>query len=240
MGLNLINASNGNGEAVRASVTAIRAQGSTTLKVDSLTNWPANFIATSGKLLPDGDLDPETVVVFFGHLTGSDIIIDGFAPGYDDDGSKVSDVVLIKPTTLWADQIAETLEVSLENDGTLNENAIEQVLSSGQIAEDLRIKPRISSAASGNIAPNIDEYNYYRRTGATATVAVANPIGTPNDGEGLLIEITGTAARAITWGDAFVAKSQYGLSLPSTTVTTNTTFVTFVYNEALTKYVAVM
>lgn len=242
MGLNHIKASNGNGEAVRASVTALRAEGSTTLKVDALTNWPPFFIATAGKLLATGELDPSTTIVFEGHITGSDIVIDAFAPGYEDEGNSVGDAVLVKPSTLWADTIAEVLDVSLDNDGTLNDEAIEQVLGTGQIADDIRIAPRISAVDTlATLTPDVDDYNYYRITAQAGALAVANHEGTPLDGEGLLIEIqdSGTS-RAISWGTDYVADSVYGLTLPTATVAGKTHFITFIWNEALAKYVAVL
>ena len=100
MSLNLIRASDGTGEAVRASVTAIRAPGSTTINVDAITNWPATFVATTGDLLASGALDPATVLVFKGSLSGSTIVIDTIAPGYTDNGSAVGNVVILKPSTL--------------------------------------------------------------------------------------------------------------------------------------------
>lgn len=117
MGISLINASNGSGEAVRANVTAIRISGSTTIAVDSVTNWPASFIATSGKLLSGGIISG--AFVFNGHLSGSTIIIDSMAPGYTDTGNSVGDIVVIKPTTAWADTVGASLGVSHNDDGTL-------------------------------------------------------------------------------------------------------------------------
>lgn len=107
--INLINASDGNGEAVRGSVTAARSIGATTLKADSITNWPTNFICTTGVKKSDGTLDADTVQVFSGHLSGSNIIIDTFAPGYTDLGNSVGDLTLIKPNTMWADNLADII-----------------------------------------------------------------------------------------------------------------------------------
>jgi hypothetical protein len=105
--INLVNVSNGNGEAVRGSVTDKRAISSTALKVDSLLNWPQYFIATTGIKNKDDSLDPDSVTVFSGHLSGTNtIIIDDFAPGYADIGNSVADMVLIKPNTMWADNLA--------------------------------------------------------------------------------------------------------------------------------------
>lgn len=124
MTLDLLAASDGNGEAVRATVTGIRSAGATVINVDALTNWPASFIATSGSLLADGTLDPATALVFEGHTSGSTIVIDSIAPGYTDNGNTVSQVVIVKPATHWADTLKDDLSVSLNNDGTLKDNII--------------------------------------------------------------------------------------------------------------------
>lgn len=110
MDISSIRASNGIGEAVRASVTGIRAPGSTTLAIDSHVNWNDTFIATAGEILPNGTLDPTSALVFEGHVAGATLIIDSIAPGYIDAGNSVGDTVLIKPTTMWADRIADIME----------------------------------------------------------------------------------------------------------------------------------
>lgn len=117
--IGLIRASNGVGEAVRGSVTGARSPGATTLMVDSIINWPQTFIATTGKQLPDDSLDPSSVLVFKGHLSGSNIEIVEIAPGYVDQGSSVGDVVLLKPTTPWANEVADVLSVSHKDDGSI-------------------------------------------------------------------------------------------------------------------------
>lgn len=239
--LEYIRASDGTGEAVRATVQAARSVGATTLQLDSNTNYPDKLIGTTGNYNAETDqLEPGTISVFLAHRDGPNVIIDEFAPGYSDIGNTVGQVMVIKPATAWADMIADLLEVSHNPDGTLNDAALDEV-AEGLNGAQVRLKPRISTTVStATLAPNIDNANYYRVTGQTAAIAISNPTGTPVDGEGLLIEIKGTADRAITWGTAYIADSQYGLSLPSTTVTTKTTFITFVWNEALAKWVAVL
>lgn len=130
MGLKHIRGSNGNGEAVLATVTAARSAGSTIITVDSVTNWPQDFIATAGKKLADNTLDPTTVIVFTGHLSGLSIVIDSIAPGYSDTrGSAVADVVVLKPTTQWANNINDTLAVSINDNGTLNTTQVTNAVS---------------------------------------------------------------------------------------------------------------
>lgn len=104
-----IRASNGDGEAVRAIVTENRGIGNLALVVDSVLNWPHKFFATAGTVVDD-ELDPETVTVFRGHLDGSIIMIEEFSPGYSDIGNLENQVVVLKPTTPWADAVAEAME----------------------------------------------------------------------------------------------------------------------------------
>src|SRR5690606_16748867 len=106
-----LRASNGLGEAVRANVVVDREIGSMEINVDTLLNWPPKFIATSGALdLATGTFDPETVTVFYGHSEGNYIKIDKFAPGYEDIGNQANDMVVLKPTTPWADAVVEAVE----------------------------------------------------------------------------------------------------------------------------------
>lgn len=234
-----IYASNGSGEAPRMTVTAARASGATTLTVDAVTNVPAKFIATSGTLNTTTDLiDPATMKVFRGQVVSGAIQINGFAPGYVDTGNTVGQVVIIKPTTHWADFVAgaltdmkDTFGVSVDTTtGALTAAAVLQA-GAGRRTPRIRVQTTVAT-----LAPNIDTYNYERVTAQASAIAISNPLGTPADGEGLLIEITGTAARAITWDTAYESNSEYGLALPTTTVTTKTTFRTFVWSAARSKW----
>jgi len=99
----VLEASDGEGEPIRAAVQAPRDIGSSSLTVNLTTNWPTGtFIATTGTLLSSGKLDPTTVQVFYGTCSGATITITSFAPGYTDLGNSIGDVVVIKPTTEWA------------------------------------------------------------------------------------------------------------------------------------------
>ena len=106
-----VSASDGTGEAVRSVITTERLIGATTLITDSVLHWPNKFIATSGTLDPvTGILDEDTITVFKGYLTGSIITIDEYAPGYTDIGHEVGQVVVLKPSTLWADIVRAYLD----------------------------------------------------------------------------------------------------------------------------------
>ena len=114
-----IAASDGTGEAVRAIVTTQRLIGSVTIITDSVDGWPNKFVATSGTLnVSTGLLEEGTVTVFKGHLTGSIITIDDYAPGYSDEGHEVGQVIVLKPTTLWADLVKDYLDTLLVGDAT--------------------------------------------------------------------------------------------------------------------------
>ena len=100
-------ASDGNGEAVRATVQTTRGIGATTITVDHTTHWPTGtFIATTGTLLATGELNPATVQVFYGTASGTTITISSYAPGYSDLGNAIGDVVVLKPSTEWANAVS--------------------------------------------------------------------------------------------------------------------------------------
>ncbi|XP_065198967.1 mucin-19-like [Sycon ciliatum] len=112
-----LKASNGSGEAVQAILVTDRSVGNSEFNVDSVLNWPAKFIATVGTLdASTGTLDPNTITVFFGSLSGSYIEIDSFAPGYSDTGNTQDQIIVLKPTTAWSDGIAETIQASGSGD----------------------------------------------------------------------------------------------------------------------------
>lgn len=104
-----LNASDGTGEAVRAVVAADRDIGNVEINVDSTDNWPSKWVATSGTVLASGVFDPDTICVFYGYTSGSFLYIDGFAPGYSDVGHTANQIIVIKPTTLWADTLVDSI-----------------------------------------------------------------------------------------------------------------------------------
>lgn len=235
MGLNLIRASSGSGEAVRASVTAIRSAGSTIVTVDSVANWPTNFIATSGTLLADGTLDPATVTVFGGHKSGSTAVIDSIAPGYTDIGNTVGQIVVIKPTTFWVDNLADFLAVNFNDNGTFNSTGATNI-ATALSGKSVRLKPRlVTAASSATLTPDIDTANVYELSAQAAGLTIANPAGTPNDGDVLIFRIkdNGTA-RAIGFGNAYVNVS--GLDIITTTVINKWTYIGIQYNLAAAKW----
>ena len=65
------------------------------------------------------------------------------------------------------------------------------------------------------------------------TSMTTNLSGTPVDGQQLRIAITGTAARAITWGAGFESST---VTLPTTTVISKTLYLGIIYNSTDAKW----
>jgi hypothetical protein len=142
--INLIKASDGTGNASTATVQTVRNSGVTTIIVDTVNNIPATFMGSMGT--PHTFVDPvtseeitviseATAVDFTGHVSGANLEIDSIAPGGTDLGSAVGDIVVIRPTTDWANNLADTLAASHDNDGTLKAGAVDNsaVLAAGII-----------------------------------------------------------------------------------------------------------
>lgn len=106
-----LRASNGSGEAVRCIVVEPRGVGDLVFNNTTPTNWHTYFIAMAGTVDPVTDRFIEgEYIVFKGHLDGSAITIDELAPGYVDNGNLEDDIIVIKPTTLWADIVADAVD----------------------------------------------------------------------------------------------------------------------------------
>lgn len=194
--LRYLKASDGTGSAVLAHVTNPRLTGATTLKVDNVDNWPPFFIATSGTLAPNGYIAEATKCEFRGHLSGADIVIDGFEPGFTDSGNTTQHVVIIKQTTGWSNGVTEAMQVAHNQDGTLKDKiATLPKINGGTTAGVL------TTDASGNVtvgAKTVDAngwtvYNYggwkeyeiwfdIGSGGDYDTAAISLPVGVPNMG----------------------------------------------------------
>lgn len=145
--IGLVRASDGSGNASIATVQSTRSPGATTISVDTVSGIPTNFYGSMGT--PHTFTDPitseeitviseATAVDFEGHVDGSDLEIDAIGDGYVDDGSSAGDIVIIKPTSNYANNIADVLEVSHDDDGTLKDGAVDaaSVLGTGVVEAD--------------------------------------------------------------------------------------------------------
>lgn len=100
----------------------------------------------------------------------------------------------------------------------------------------LRVTPRVGTVASSATPTiNTDNVDVFVITAQAVDITsmTTNLSGTPTNGQVLLISITGTAARAITWGASF----ENGLfALPTTTVSTARLDTLLVWNAATSKW----
>lgn len=97
-----------------------------------------------------------------------------------------------------------------------------------------RVTPRTgTTTSSATPSINSDNVDYYSITALTTAITGVTVTGTPTDGQKLWISITGTAARAITWGTNFEAST---VALPTTTVSTNRLDCGFVWNTVSSKW----
>ena len=102
-----------------------------------------------------------------------------------------------------------------------------------------RITARTGTVASDATPTiNTDNVDFFSITAQTAAITsfTTNLSGTPTVGQTLWIAITGTAARAITWGASFEAST---IALPTTTVGTNRLDVAFIWTGAIWRCVGV-
>lgn len=82
--------------------------------------------------------------------------------------------------------------------------------------------------SSATITPPSDVVNQYNVTALATNATFAAPSGTPADGQKLLLRIKDNgSARTLTWNAIYRA---IGVTLPTTTVATKTTYVGCVYN----------
>jgi len=105
-----------------------------------------------------------------------------------------------------------------------------------QTLTNKRITPRAgTTTSSATPTINTDTTDFYHLTAQSEAITsfTTNLSGTPTDNQKLWIAVTGTAARAITWGTSFEAGA---MALPTTTVTTQRLDVGFVWNAVTSKW----
>lgn len=227
--IDLIRASNGSGDAVKATVTNARVISSTTIQVDATTNWPSKFIAAVGNVDGTGAFVPATVTVFNGILSGGNIEITSFAPGYTDLGNTPEQVVVLKPTTAWANEMANTLAVSHNDNGTMKANSVTTTaitdanVTTAKIANNAVIAGKIDFTTFGTVDANGWKdfgtfwYKRYNATNNTSISANANiyvdtisSSGNPPVGGGAWSSVS-TRAVVVAYAPASATAVQTGL-----------------------------
>lgn len=140
-----------------------------------------------------------------------------------------SDATLLARANHTGTQLATTV-----SDFSTAANAA--IAASTQTLTNKRLTPRVTNEAS-SATPTINTNNtdIHRVTALAVNVTsfTTNLTGTPTHGQGLLIEITGTAARTLAWGASFESSA---ITLPTTTVTTAMLTVAFTWNSTTSKW----
>lgn len=116
------------------------------------------------------------------------------------------------------------------------EGAVIPSVSSTNTYTNKRITKRTgTTTSSATPTINTDNVDFYSLTAQAADITsfTTNLSGTPTENQTLWIAITGTGARAITWGSSFEAST---VALPTTTVTTARLDVGFVWNTVTSKW----
>lgn len=197
--INALKASDGSGNASVATVSNTRAPLATTIQVDTVQGINDDFFGTMGT--PHTFTDPvtgETITViseatavdFRGHVDGSNLEIDEIAPGYTDAGSSVGDIVIIRPTTQWGDQVAEVLEVSHNDNGTIKNDSIsDQQMFTDPLDPVLRASEIMFDHVASGLVWTADAAGSTRAASMTAGVVYIN---------GKRITVAAVAARLFT------------------------------------------
>ncbi len=141
--IKLIKASDGSGNANLATIQSTRSPAASTIIVNTVLGInAAGFAGSMGT--PHTFTDPvtsETITVisaatcvdFTGHVDGANLEIDTIAPGYTDLGSAVGDIVIIRPTTQYANNLASVLETAHLDNGSLNTTSIHLATPAGVV-----------------------------------------------------------------------------------------------------------
>ncbi len=126
-------------------------------------------------------------------------------------------------------------DLEVTNAPTLNGVAIPSISSTHTLTNKRITKRTGTTTSSATPTINTDNVDFYSLTAQTVDITsfTTNISGTPTEGQTLWIAITGTAARAITWGTSFETGAA---TLPTTTVTTNRLDVGFIWNTVSSKW----
>jgi len=119
------------------------------------------------------------------------------------------------------------------------EQSVKAHVASGTVTmTNKRITKRILSATSyttdTGTSLNCDTLDTFIVTAQAGALLFNNPTGTPTDGQTLWLAVTGTDARALTYGNQY--ESSAGATLPTTTVTTARIDIALVWRADTSKW----
>jgi len=236
---------------VSTTASGTRSAGGTSLACASLTGWPTaskvHFVTY--KIDTNSALVAGTQLDCYGIVSGSSInsftVVDG-----TDVGHAIGDVVEMLPTAAWGQDLSDALLVAHDRagvhksgatyvapvfSGTASGGNVVTLAGTQTLTNKRNTKRTGTTTSSATPTINTDNVDFYSITAQTEAITsfTTNLSGTPVGGDLLWIAITGTAARAITWGASFEAST---VSLPTTTVTTARLDVLFAWNTVTSKW----
>lgn len=207
MDLQHLRASDGTGEAVLAHVDATRIIGSTVLSLDNVDNWNTKCVVVTGTPNANGFIAAAGMTVMYGHITAGDFIIDGYAPGYSDNGNTTSEVAIVKMTTNWADTLISLLSVILQDNGKLKTTALDEFYKpSEQVFDHVSSGCVLTGTGYGStlawsLTSGVVYINGLRYTVAAATGSVTASKDTYFD---ILMPVSGNVATLVNTGGNIV------------------------------------
>lgn len=104
-----------------------------------------------------------------------------------------------------------------------------------QTLTNKRIDPRVTSATSASsLTPDISAADMYAYTALAAALTINAPTGTPVNGNKLMFRILDNGfSQTLTWDATYTA---IGVTLPTSTTASKTTYVGCIYNAANTRW----
>jgi len=202
----------------------------------SAVNWGSGskdvfltYPAERSVYIDGSDIVPATSASYSGNVTTIQLRYSS-TPGSVPTGASLSAGELVVNTAdgkLYFKNSSGTVQVLAQiNQATTN---------GAETLTNKRIDPRVSSTASTSaITPDISAYDQYVVTAQAAALQINAPIGTPVDGNKLIFRIldNGTS-RALTWNGTYTV---IGVTLPTATTISKTTYVGCIYNANNTRW----
>jgi hypothetical protein len=141
---------------------------------------------------------------------------------------------VLNRTTIIASNSTPTPNTAVTFSGTVNvfctypsERAV--ITDFAQTLSSKRINPRVTTvSAPTTITPNADTDDQYNAVSlSSTTLTIANPTGTPTDGQRLTLRLSGSITTTITWNAIYIGR---GISLPTTLASFS--YIGCIYNAA--------
>lgn len=178
MDLQHLRASDGTGEAVLAHVSSPRTIGSTVLELDNVDNWNAKCIVVTGTPAANGYIASAGMTIMYGHITAGDFIIDGYAPGYVDNGNNTTQIAIVKMTTNWADALVDILSIAHQDNGKLKNTALDDFFKPSEVLTTNFVASGGAIAQTVGLTGSFADIVYYLNGLRATKTAIANKVYT--------------------------------------------------------------